>query len=766
MATLETQGLLDVFRTALDGMRDAVKIVNDNNEVIFQNRAYFDAQKDRCRPTMPELFSTVPLPHGCRMEVEKVQKSEILKRAFDAMPDIVWMARPDGYVEFFSDSCSRFTGMTSEDICGQGWHAVIHPDDLKRTNDIWLNSLRTLSPYSIEYRLRAADGSYEWFIGRARPLYDTHGHVTKWFGSCANVHKLKRTQEELHKAKSELSAERYMFQSMLDHLPVSIIFARAPTGELFYCNEKYEEMWGLKLNPDLRVEHYGANVTAFRMDKTPFKPADWPLARSIMNGEVVRGEDAELHYKDGRIAIIRLSSAPVYDDEGKRIAALAFCEDVTERVKMEDLRTQLMAREQAALEASRIKTEFLRNMSHELRTPAHGVLGVAGMLLDDPDLTEDQRKLVDTIKESGKLLLMVINDILDFSKVEAGKLALEQTTVDLRFIFEHLDLVSQTIAKKRGIKFITKIAPNLPHSLIGDPGRIQQILYNLTNNALKFTNYGHVLVNVTGQPIAHDRFLVQISVSDTGIGISEEILPTLFQPFTQADTSTTRRYGGTGLGLSICKSLVDLMGGRISADSKVGQGTTFKVDLVLPIGTAPLAEASPNHQQPSDAPKILKRIRILVVEDNLVNQKITVQSLKKMGVTHIDLAVNGQIAVNMFQQHNIATTSSTMNSSTQSETTAPNSTGTFTAYDIVLMDVQMPVMDGYKATQHIRNLEQRHGLSRTPIIALTAGALKVDQDACFEADMDDHIAKPFGHEDLCGRILAQLSKWRDDEAGH
>lgn len=718
----------DVFQAALDNIQDYVQIKDATGKVLFQNRAFVEASKDPRQPTFQQLVDTYSLPHGFNMEVEKAQDNDILKTVLDSMPDISWIARPDGLLELLSNSGCRYVGLSHDELIGQGWYVIIHPDDLERATQAWAHSLKTLSPYSIEYRLVASDGSYQWFIGRARPLCGPGGKVIKWFGTCTNIHETKRIQEELRKAEAELSEERRLFQSMLDHLPVSIVFARAPTGEMFYSNHKFDRLWGLGLKSTRSVEDYGTGslIRAYHMDGTPYEPRELPLARAILHGEVVRGEDAEVRSKDGSRGIHRLSSCPVYNDNGDMIAALGFCEDVTERVKMEEFRTQLMAREQAALEASRLKSEFVARMSHELRTPVNHILGMAEILTDHPELTEQLRKLVGTIKESGKLLLLVINDILDFSKVEAGKLELEETTVDLRFIFEHMDLVSRPIAEKRGIEFKTEISPNLPQYVTGDPGRIQQILYNLTSNALKFTSRGSVTVRVDGK-MRNNMYCITFSVADTGIGIPSEKMPHLFQPFMQADTSTTRKYGGTGLGLSICKSLVDLMGGEILVQSTEGQGTTFSINLELAISETPLSECS----SPLESYfACLEKIRILVVEDNLINQEITVQGLKKLGATQIEVAKNGAEAVQKFKEN---------------------------SYDVVLMDCQMPVMDGYRAARYIRSIEQENRLKRTPIIALTAGALKSDQDACYSAGMDDHISKPFKKEDLLDRILIQVA---------
>jgi CheY-like chemotaxis protein/anti-sigma regulatory factor (Ser/Thr protein kinase) len=368
-------------------------------------------------------------------------------------------------------------------------------------------------------------------------------------------------------------------------------------------------------------------------------------------------------------------------------------------------------------------------MSHEIRTPLNGILGMAESLLHDQELTTRQKSVIDTILESGRMLLSVLNDILDFSKIEAGKLHLEQTSVDLRFIFQHFEMVSKPSAEQKGIQLITRIDPALPQYLVGDTKRIQQIVSNLISNAIKFTNKGTITLEVGGELLPDRMFDVRFSVKDTGIGIPESALPNLFQPFNQADASYTRQYGGTGLGLSICKSLVDLMHGQMTVASLEGEGTTFTVCVRLAIGEIPLPKLKRVYSELDTS--MFERTRLLLAEDNIINQKVAERSLKQIGIGSIDFATDGKRAVEMYA-HN--------------------------SYDIILMDVMMPVMDGIKATKLIREIEKSEQRPRIPIIAVTAGALQADREACFDAGMDDHIPKPFSQDDLRDHIHSQLMR--------
>lgn len=409
--------------------------------------------------------------------------------------------------------------------------------------------------------------------------------------------------------------------------------------------------------------------------------------------------------------------------------------------ELEALTTSLEAARDQALEASRLKSQFLANVSHEIRTPISSVIGMTELLLDT-ELSFTQRHFAHLVLQSAQSLLSIINDILDLSKMEAGKIELSSSEFDFdTLVSETLDLLAPT-ALEKDLALAAEVDPAIPSPVIGDPVRLRQILVNLIGNAVKFTDRGSVKVKAELAGSRGQDVVVRTAVQDTGIGLSQAAAEKLFQPFVQADGSTTRKYGGTGLGLSICRHLVDLMSGQIGLESQEGKGSTFWFTVALKSGSAhekrtpavpgasatkansvsaPVAEPSSGQDSASSAAKPL----VLIAEDNPALQELAMRQVKKLGC---DVAVvgTGREALEAVARTNCA---------------------------LVLMDCQMPDMDGYAACKAIRQAEENAG-RHVPIIAMTAGAMKGDREKCLEAGMDDYLAKPVSLADL-KRVLAQ-----------
>ncbi|OLN86778.1 Two-component system protein A 2 [Colletotrichum chlorophyti] len=758
-------------------------------------RLVFDALGEAIRDdgTGEFLAGVVTFRDVTKMTEEIIEIKERDEERFrlicDTMPQLVWTTRPDGYHDFFNTRWYTYTGLTQEESLGLGWKHPFHPDDMEETVKRWKHSLKTGDPYVTEYRCRSKTGEWRWMLGRALPLKNKEtGEIEKWFGTCTDVN-------EGIEAKLAARATRQQLLSVLAHSQVTIFTVdtnRRLTmleGALMWDNNG-EDGQGIDSSWFIGKDMY----EVFNRLNTQLKTGERPKFLRPIEDILAGGKTEEVaeHGMDGRwyrtrfLPIIgKKSKEAIITHESCIEGAIGVIMDVSElKEKAEDLeeeareKKQAMANEAAAKEANRLKSQFLANMSHEIRTPITGVIGMAE-LLRDMELDTEQMEYVENIQRSANALLTVINDILDFSKVESGRLDIEEVQFSLSVIVTDVRKMLSFAAERKNLDFRSDISGDIENDLvvIGDPGRVRQIITNLLTNSIKFTNQGYVKFSVQKEKETSDSIVVKFIVEDSGIGIEEEVRKKLFQPFSQGDASTARKFGGTGLGLTICKNLLDLMNGDMTLESSIGNGTvaTFWVPFskpqnqrngpVIEIGSLPDRlqsemsvscnssefeqllntppasgessqflndkNRSPAQRQsvrtpPASDEELLPhseraKIHVLVVEDNAINQQIATKTIMKLGFT-VTAAWNGKEALDY------------MAAAQQGNNPKP---------DIILMDVQMPVIDGYKCTHLLRHhVPYKAYLRDIPIVAMTASAIQGDKEKCTRAGMDDYLAKP------------------------
>jgi len=751
-----------------------------------------------------------------------------------AAPVGIFETDEHGMLRYANSKWLEMAQLTPDKAVGIGWHDAIIVDDRAEVLKSWFSSLHTKSKCDSQFRLEGENGNEKWVRFRSTPMMAADKKILGFVGTWEDVTIAKHSEK---KAERELK----QLMDLIRNAPVAM--ALVDTTQNYVA---YSKLW----DSAFRTEE--GDLTGVSFEKScpvMFRRLVSVLRQVQSNKQMMSESEDKFTDQSGGDHYFDWAAHPVIADSGIVSGAIIVVHEITELV-----RSRI-----AALDAAQFKAEFLANMSHEIRTPINGVIGMTDVLLRTP-LTSEQMEFVDTVKKSGESLLTIVNDILDFSKIEAGKMELEQIKFELRDTIEEVFQIVAHIAQRKGVELIYSIDRHLPQFIIGDPVRLKQILLNLTSNALKFTSHGQVMVRAIPGFDDLEKFSIRFEVEDTGIGISEQARSQLFQAFSQADSSTTRKFGGTGLGLVICKNLVTLMNGSMDFESKVGVGSTFWFtatflcsdqaaevggisnsnlrlekdcrvlvgefndsmrialqDVLLSLGADCDVQANleglmnqikkSQSQDPYDfviidssllanlsdekieeiktffssnqrhnilmtplytrediradvlnsfSKKILKPIKIraliemlrenvevvnshvinndsielqekvsshkigkvLLVDDNAVNRKVVGSMLEKIGITY-DTAENGSIAVELyFSGH----------------------------FDLVLMDCQMPVLDGYQATAEIRRREGQNRLAR--IVAMTANALVNERERCITAGMDDYLSKPLRFSDL------------------
>ena len=520
------------------------------------------------------------------------------------------------------------------------------------------------------------------------------------------VYERKRAEKELRQAEAKY---RGMFENAVDG-----IFQTTPEGQYISVNPALASIYGYETPEELMA---GLTDIGRQLYVDPARRDEF--IRLLREQNTVTGFESRVYRQDGKVIWITETARAVRDASGALLYYEGIVEDISERKQAEE---ELHKAKLAAEVAAATKSEFLANMSHELRTPLNGIMGMTELALET-HLSPDQHEYLTSVQDSAISLLDLVNDILDFSKIGAGKLVLDPADFSL-----HDDIATATKAlavraRKQGLDLACRIAPDVPETLVGDPGRLRQIVVNLVGNAIKFTHAGEVVMQVAVEWQIKDEICLHFTVTDTGIGITPEKQKLIFDPFTQADGSATRQFGGTGLGLAITSQLVAMMGGTIWVESEVDKGSTFHFTACFGVRTGAVPQQRRSADPASRPAKISLPLRILVVEDNPVNQRLTVLLLKKRGHS-VAVANNGKEALALLEKASFA---------------------------LVLMDVQMPVMDGFAAAKAIRQQEESTS-THLPIIALTARAMRGDQERCLAAGMDAYLSKPLQAHQLFATI--------------
>lgn len=663
-----------------------------------------------------------------RRAAEELQRREKLFRQLSSLAPVgIFMTDTQGRCTYVNDRLCTYTGLTEEESIGAGWADALHPDDRAHVMDAWEKAIKSRKEFELRYRYVRSNGFVVWVSCHAMAITDKSGMVTGYIGAVSNITGLKQAEERL----IEMTA---LQRAILDSANSSIISC-SPDGTIRTFNSTAERWLGYsahevigKATPE--IIHDPAEIKARAEALTnelghPVEPGFESFVAKARTGEADENEWTYIR-RDGSRFPVLLSVTALHGRNGEISGFLGIGRDITLQKQAE---VDLLRAKDAAEQANMAKSQFLANMSHEIRTPLNGIIGVNDLLLDT-GLDPEQKHFSETVRTSAESLLTIVNDILDLSKIEAGRLAFEKIDFDLPCVISDVIELLSHRASAKGLVLETEVVDDVPAHLHGDPGRLRQVLLNLVGNAIKFTERGKVRITAANARREGQHAVIRFSVIDDGIGIPPESRENVFNAFAQADNSTTRKFGGTGLGLTISRQLVEMMGGEIGLVSEPGAGSTFWFTanfMVLPAGkTAPAGrKADKKNGNGSSAaaipPKASTRAgkyRVLLAEDSPVNQMVALHQLQKLDCD-VTVAANGREAVDALRAD---------------------------AYDVVLMDCQMPVMDGYEATAEIRGME---GPNRdVKIIAVTANALAGEREKCLKKGMDDYLSKPFRIEEL------------------
>ncbi|MFD2515616.1 PAS domain S-box protein [Pontibacter locisalis] len=691
------------------------QVIKENREVLVQERFTNASGEEMWYSTIRKPFTTADgQVHVLgiatnitdqRIAKQQLQESEELHRLLsENSRDLICLHDLDGTYLYISKGVREMLEYEPEDLLGTSPYPILHPDDRAHVLENGQNkAIREKCNVVVEHRKRKKDGEYIWVETILKPLFNADGEVVRLQSSSRDITQRRQVGEALRNSERK-------YRELINYSQ-AFICSHDMEGRILSVNPhildmldyKADEMMGKYLQSFIPVHH----KKSFRAYLNEFKTKK--LTEGVLTILNKEQEERSLLYKNYKV-----------QEPNSEPYVIAIAQDITDRMRAEQ---ELKQAKEAAEESARVKENFLANMSHEIRTPMNGILGMAG-LLSKSTLDDAQQNYLSIIKQSADNLLVIINDILDVAKIEAGKVELEEIPFN---ISDTIKTAYQTLIYKAEEKELIYVSQpmEIEHpTLVGDPYRLNQVLLNLLNNAIKFTESGSVSLQSHVLEEDDEKVTIEFAIIDTGIGIPADKQNIIFEGFTQAYSSTTRKYGGTGLGLSICRNLIEMQGGEIWVESKENSGSTFKFKLTYQKYKDAVL---PDDKEEQVDYSRLGRIRVLLAEDNEINVFLA-KSIMENWKFEVDVAYNGREAVELVDKNN---------------------------YDVILMDIQMPEMSGIDATYFIRSHADK-AKAGIPIIALTANAFKGDAEKYMNVGMNAYISKPFEEESLFSKIAAVL----------
>ena len=722
--------LLSVYKTGepVFAFETPITLVRNAKKELMHYTFIYQAQRNM----HGEIEGVAVLANEVTPQVEakmKIKESEERFRSLaDNIPLNVFIIEPtsEAKISYWNKYWLDYTGQTMENALGRTWNGIVHPDDVQPIMDVYVAAFEKRLPYKLpDIRIKRYDGEYKWFAFQANPRFLPNGEFMGYIGVGFDIHEKKLVEEALKQSEAH-------FRLLADLIPSKISNALAD-GSVTYFNKHWLDFSGFSFE-ELRDFGYHQIMHPDEMEEfqTRFQKAASTLTDLVM--------EMRFKNKDGDYIWHLNIASPIKDEKGNLKMWIGVTTDISEQIKTRNSNLSIYEKHAAELKhekelaelatlkaevAVKSKQQFLSNMSHEIRTPLNSILGFTNVLMKTK-LDIKQKEFLQAIKTSSNSLHELINDILDLAKVDAGKMTFLNQPFEIHKSIKSILHSFDLKLKEKNLELVSEYDSEIPLILLGDKARLNQIILNLMSNAIKFTHKGKIILSVKIQSEDEENISIEFAVTDSGIGISENKINLIFNLFEQAEINTSNSYGGTGLGLAIVKQLVELQGGSISVSSKIGEGSTFS--FVLSFGKTNKKTVEKIETLKLDSK--IKNVRVLVAEDVALNELLIKIILSDFGFEY-EVVKNGKIVIEKLQTN---------------------------TYDIILMDLQMPEMNGFEAAQYIRKTMK----SKIPIIALTADVTTADVAKCKECGMDDYISKPIDENQLYIKIVELVTIVHDE----